>query len=154
MRTRVLWLVPLFFALHNLEEWLALQTFLPLLGRRAPLLADHLPSITQYGVALIVISILPFVFALLRQVYLLVITQAVVAINVVSHVVAALLFRGYTPGLLTAVAINLPFSLYFFRKLRESGTVRGGRVRRIVPIAILLHGPVLVGLLWWLGRSR
>lgn len=154
MRTWVWWLVPLLFALHNLEEWLALQTFLPRLMQEAPGFARHLPNVRQYGVALMIVTMIPLVFAILRQRFLLVVAQTVVAINVATHVVSAIVFRGYTPGVLTAVCLNLPFSIYFFRALRADGQVPAARMRRVIPIALLLHGPILIGLLWWLGLNH
>ena len=77
--------------------------------------------------------------------------QAVVALNVVSHLAAALVLRSYTPGLASAVTLNLPFSVYVFRRATSEGWF--GRRERwaLVPAALLVHGPGLI-LLFLLAR--
>ena len=54
---------------------------------------------------------------------------------------------GYAPGLVTALVLNLPFSLYLLRRaIREQWLSRPARWA-LVPGAILLHGPLLAALL-------
>jgi hypothetical protein len=45
--------------------------------------------------------------------------QAVMAVNVLTHVGAAALLGGYAPGLLTAVLVEAPVSVILFRRLRR-----------------------------------
>ena len=41
-------------------------------------------------------------------------------LNVLAHLLSAtMLTRGYAPGLATALLVNLPFSLYLFRRARR-----------------------------------
>ena len=48
-------------------------------------------------------------------------------LNVLWHVAtAALVFNGYAPGLLTAILINLPFSVYLLRRAASERWVSRG----------------------------
>jgi len=74
--------------------------------------------------------------------------QAVVLLNVVAHVATAvLLTRGYTPGLATAVVVNLPFSLYLLRRAERERWLGRGALVALAPAALAVHGPLLLALL-------
>ena len=80
--------------------------------------------------------------------WLLLLIQSAVLLNAVWHVaIAFVLFGGYAPGLVTAVVLNLPFSIHLLRRaFREQWLSRPARWA-LVPGAILLHGPLLAALL-------
>ena len=81
--------------------------------------------------------------------WLLISIEAALALNVVAHVVtAAVVFRGYGPGVITAVAVNAPFAIYFFRRVSYEQWVTPRALWATMPMALLLHGPVLIGGLW------
>jgi hypothetical protein len=71
-----------------------------------------------------------------------------VLLNAIWHLaIAVVLFRGYAPGLATALLLNLPFSLHLLgRAVREQWLSRPARWA-LVPGAVLLHGPLLAALL-------
>jgi hypothetical protein len=107
--------VPSFLALHNLEEALTFPRYLPTsLGI----------SYSTLLVALLIATVVPFIVTIWAQVSssiaalrCVLLIQAVVALNVVWHVaVATTVFHGYVPGVVTAVLINLPFSVYLLRR--------------------------------------
>jgi Protein of unknown function with HXXEE motif len=133
-RRTVLWLIPLAFGLHNLEEALFFPQYLPLVLARVPaslrsriswLSVDEAWSVLSLALVLVTLTAVGVVtwatarpgsrlalrFALALTVGLL--------LNVAWHVIAALaLFGGYTPGLATAVLINLPLTLYVLHRAR------------------------------------
>lgn len=81
--------------------------------------------------------------------------EAVLALNVIAHVLSALVvFHGYSPGLATALLVNAPFATYCFRRARRERWVSTGALQATVPVALLLHGPILMGGLWLAGRAR
>ncbi len=67
--------------------------------------------------------------------------------NVLSHVGAASMVRGYSPGLVTAVLVNLPFSAYLIGRAAREPWLSRRRLLGASPISLLIHGPLLVGLL-------
>jgi hypothetical protein len=154
----VIWLVPLLLALHNAEEALFFPRYLPLVLARLPSTWQAIAgpiTLGQVWLALAVVTLLPFglaAWALARQspvaLWLLLLVQAAVLLNVFWHIAAAaLFFNGYAPGLVTAVAVNLPFSIYLLRRAAREEWV-GVRARwALLPGALALHGPALSGIL-------
>lgn len=156
----LLWLVPVFLLVHNLEEALVMPAFIEKRNSAVPgPLRDIIPSVNykQFLTVLIIITVIPFLIALVWRgrktgVYLLILFQVVMLINVFAHVMMALFLRGYAPGLLTALLINLPFSLYLLRRAVAEGWVSKRSVALMFPLGIIIHGPLLFGLMMLAGQ--
>jgi len=161
-RRALLWLVPLFIVLHNLEEMAFMPSLLAVLPGKIPAWATSWqpegffpPSYRQFLFMLLVVTLLPYAFALLGgakrergpRTFLLAGTQTVMLVNVLSHVGSMNLMNGYVPGLASALAINLPFSLFFFGAGLRQGWLKWGDFAYLLPIAVVLHGPGLLGLM-------
>ena len=111
-------------------------------------------------VALAVVSALAFLVALAtatwpqssHTLWAFLTLEAVLALNVIAHVMSALvIFHGYSPGLATALLVNAPFAMYCFRRAHRERWVSTAALRATVPAALLLHGPILMGGLWFAG---
>jgi hypothetical protein len=164
-RRTVAWLALALFTLHNAEEALAFRTYLPRMGTLLPERFARVATSLSYPVmlvALVVISVLAFLVALAaatrpqspRALWALLTLEAVIALNVIAHVLsAALIFHGYGPGLATAVLINAPFAIYCFRRARRERWASTSALWATVPAALFLHGPILVGGLFLAGRA-
>jgi hypothetical protein len=83
---------------------------------------------------------------------LLLLLQSVMLVNVVSHVGSALFLRGYAPGLVTALALDLPFSIYILRRAIGDGWISRRTLVLFGMGAVLIHGPGILGLMWLAGR--
>ena len=156
---QVLWLVPTLLAVHNAEEALFFPRYLPLVLARLPAgwQAVAAPLTTgQVWSALAVVTGVAFAVAWWADrrpdsraaLWLLLLIQSAVLLNAIWHAaIAVVLFGGYAPGLVTALLLNLPFSLYLLRRaVREQWLSRPARWA-LVPGAVLLHGPLLAALL-------
>ncbi len=156
----LLWLVPVFLLIHNLEEALVMPAFIEKRNSAVPgPLRDIIPSVNyrQFLIALAIITIVPFLIALVWSgrkvgVYLLILFQVVMLINVFAHVMMAMFLGGYAPGLVTAIFINLPFSLYLLKRAVAEGWVSKRSVALMFPLGILIHGPLLFGLMMLAGQ--
>jgi hypothetical protein len=160
------WLVTVFFMLHNAEEALAFRTYLPRMGALLPERFASLAATLSYPVMLVAlstVSVLAFLVALAAAtwphsrlaLWTLLALEAVVGLNVIAHVLSALLvFHGYGPGLVTALLINAPFAIYCFRRARRERWVSTAALGATIPAALILHGPILLGGLWLAVRSR
>ncbi|HEX8174841.1 MAG TPA: HXXEE domain-containing protein [Pyrinomonadaceae bacterium] len=154
-RKLLLWLVPVFLTIHNLEEALTMPAFIEKRNASVPGgLRQIIPPVTyrQFLTALIIITIIPYLVALVwlgREwaAYLLVGLQVVLLINVFAHSLMAISLGGYTPGLITALLINLPFSLYLLRRAVYERWMSKKAVAWMFPLGLLIHGPVLAGLM-------
>jgi len=163
-RRTVVWLVAVLFTLHNAEEALAFRVYLPRLAVLLPEPFASLVATLSYQVilmALAAVSILSLLVALAAAtwpqspltLWTLLTLEAVVGLNVIAHVLSALaVFPGYAPGLTTALLINAPFAIYCFRRVRRERWVSTTALASTVPVALILHGPILVGGLWLAGR--
>ena len=159
MEYRLLVLIPpAVLALHNTEEALTIPAALHFLRTRLPAWAPRWAEqigYTDYLAGLLIVTIVGLfvgAWASLRPQsraarWTLLLLQAVLLLNVFAHLGSAALLRGYSPGLATALLLNLPLSLYVFhRALREEWVSRSALLA-LVPAALVVHGPVLVGLL-------
>ena len=153
----MLWAVPAFLALHNVEEALTLRAAWPTLALRVPavarpVLATLAPA--SYMWALVVLTLLALGVAAWASRrpgpaanWWLAAIQATVALNVLSHLGAVVMLRGYAPGIVSALLVNAPFSAYFFRRAVAERWLAPGAMLATVPAAFLLHGPGLLALL-------
>lgn len=118
---RLLWLVPVFFLLHNLEE----APFMESWSRTLPSKIHSAVSTRQFTIAVTFLTLAGFLLTYLgiRFLahpigYVLILgLQAILLFNAfVPHIAASIRFRRYSPGVVTAVLITLPFSYYLFRR--------------------------------------
>jgi hypothetical protein len=157
-RRTALLLVPVLVTIHNAEEALFMPAALRSLPGRVPAeFAGMIPSYPRFLVALGIVTAMAWAIWLFGRthrigVVLLLLLQTVMLVNVVSHVGAAILLRGYAPGLATALALNLPFSIHLLRCAVSEGWI----ARRTLPLlgigAVLVHGPGILGMMWIAGR--
>jgi hypothetical protein len=157
-RERLLWFVPAFLALHNLEEAVTMRAALPRIRESVPTMIHGFVSSLTYSQmlsALVVVTVLPLLVTMWAmrmpesetRLWIVLVIQAVVALNVASHVAMAVMLGGYGPGLATALAINLPFSVYLFRRVVRERWISRRALWSLFPAAVLIHGPGLIGLI-------
>lgn len=147
---------PIAVTLHNAEEAIWMPRWTDGHAMQFPV---HPPGAAEIIAALVVFTVAAFVVTYLsvrhgpESIWAYLTFGYIVAMlaNVfVPHVPAAFVFRGYAPGLVTAVLINLPvMSLLTFRMLRE-GWVHGWKVAVFGIGVPLILGGVIVA--WLAGR--
>jgi hypothetical protein len=117
----LLWLVPLFFMLHNLEE----APFMESWSKRLPLRIHPVVSRRQFVIAVTFLTLAGFVLTYFSLEYwakptgywIVLGIQAILLFNAfIPHIASTIRFRLYSPGVVTAVLITLPFSFYLFRR--------------------------------------
>jgi hypothetical protein len=157
-RRAVLYLIGVLVLLHNAEEAVAIERLWTLLRERVAAEAGITLSATPepMHLALLLATLLPVLIIAwaarqpdrpLRLWFALLI-QAVMFLNALAHIGTALvLFRGYAPGLLSAVVLNLPYSVFVYRKARQEQWLSRPASWLLLPGALLVHGPLLSGLL-------
>jgi hypothetical protein len=153
----IAWLALSLFIVHNAEEALAFRSYLPRIPTLLPEPFAKIATTLSYPVMLVALTIVS-IFALsialattvwpqsLRALWALLTLEAVLALNVIAHVLtAAVVFHGYSPGLATALLLNAPFATYCFWRAHREQWVSATALRVTVPAALILHGPILVG---------
>jgi len=114
---QLLWLVPVFFMIHNLEETLFMEKW----SKRFSLKLFQIQSTRQFVIAVSFLTAICFLLSYIGLEilekplgYMLVLEiQTALFVNAFfPHVGLAIRFREYNPGLFTALSITVPFSIY------------------------------------------
>lgn len=126
---QLIWLIPVFTAVHNLEEAPQMERWaaehLASLPQIPFLLEYFLPvSTTQFWLATLLIDFSVLFLSFLCSssppkgagIYLLSGIQAIMLLNSINHFFISALLLQYQPGVLTGILISLPFSIYFFKR--------------------------------------
>jgi Protein of unknown function with HXXEE motif len=151
----LIWFVPAAILLHHIEEGLALRRYtLRVLALLPEAVRAWTPRAGYVYGALVVATAIPTLLALLAHgragrswaTYGVLLVAAVMLVNVLWHLAAAVLLRGYAPGVVTAVAINMPVMSTVLRWARREGWLSAGGLWVYVAIGVMLHGSGLLAL--------
>ncbi len=66
-------------------------------------------------------------------------------LNTLLHLLQTLALRSYTLGVVTALLVSLPYSLYVFHRLRAENLVTARDLYRALGLGVVLHTPVVLG---------
>ena len=157
------WLGVVVIAAHNAEEALTaptwLQPRLPELQQRfgvAPLAVDA--ERLYVGLALVTLFTAGWVAlaspAAPRSlgVHSLIVLYAIFLLNaVIPHVAGSVLLGGYTPGVFSAVAMVVPYCLWYFKRALSEQWVGGTGLVAAIAVGAVLYAPVVWTLLGFGG---
>jgi hypothetical protein len=126
--SRAYFLLPFAFLFHNLEEALAMEAW------SKKMISPIQPTVTsrQFAVAALMITLIGFAVAgskfflksNRKYDFLMTAFAGMIFLNVFfPHLVGALAFGQYVPGVLTALFMNLPLTLYIFFANIRSGAL-------------------------------
>ena len=66
-------------------------------------------------------------------------------LNALLHLLQTLALRSYAPGVVTALLVSLPYSLYVFHRLRVEDLVTARDLYKALGLGVLLHTPAVLG---------
>jgi hypothetical protein len=107
---------------------------------------------TVFSTALFLVTLLGWIFWIIyiknkKLKILLYILQATIFLNFFSHLGNVIFTNHYQMGFLTAMLINLPFSIYLFYLAFKHKWLSKKNIFPIFVCAILFHGPLLFGIM-------
>ena len=162
----VIWLFPIIFIFHDLEEIITIEPFMIAhKNRKAPFVKLTLEMREKLGSTaaqlsisatwiLLIISFTTLMtaqfslngggFLLYTAILNLFILQAII------HIVQSIFFKGYTPGIITALCLLIPYSLIAYDRLFQSSLIDGQFIFVSLLISLVMIPVFLVGNL--LGR--
>ncbi len=150
----MLLLIPVFFTLHNLEEAGGVET---LTGTRL----QHIMYVTadQMLVAIILATLIGWALAIAcwsaprgsKRLQVLLAMQAIMALNILTHVGGSIMTASYIPGVITALLLELPLTILLFRQVRREEILSRRTIAITFVAALLAYGPT-VWLLLAFGR--
>jgi hypothetical protein len=146
--------IPLLITVHNAEEALGLPRALALLGERFGPMVEGLGLTRTHALwPLLVATLVPWlVWAISRArghgmpwLWILVLLQCLMLANAAWHLLSALGFGAYMPGLATALLLNLPFSIYLLLRVQRERWLPRHLLPGLLLVAALVHVlPVLI----------
>ena len=117
--------------IHNLEEFLTMSKWYESNVTRLPITAYiQVSTIRQlFPTAILITTLLLFLIPVLAiykkwDVRILGIGLGIFLVNAIQHTLATIVFWGYSPGVITAVIINLPLSVYMIRQLFKNNLLK------------------------------
>ena len=110
-------ILPFAFLLHNMEEAISMEDWI----EKSPMKISYYVTTNQFVVAVALFTVMGFIVVFVKKTYknkaqffiLIAGFSGMLLLNVFfPHLITALVFRMYVPGLITAVLINLPLTIY------------------------------------------
>lgn len=157
--SRLVWAVPLFIMIHNSEEALTMPRWLhehmPAVAQQYGLPLTHIPSPGELYLALAMGTAVPFLITFFAAMagprsfglYLLAGIQSVMLTNaIVPHLIATILLRAYTPGVITAVFVVIPFSIFWFRRILKCDFVAVRPLIFSIVLGAMAYGPIMMAI--------
>ncbi|QRG68902.1 HXXEE domain-containing protein [Brevibacillus choshinensis] len=160
--TSWIWLLLVVFVLHDLEELIVVESWLQknkgVVMKKAPRWFKGMiePSLTmttaQFAVAVtcifcvLALAVLLTICTWEQRTFLpfFLVCLHVLFLHTFTHIGQSLLLRSYTPGVVTAVALALPYSLYTYSCLFAEDVISWQLVGSTLPYVLLIV-PLLYG---------
>ncbi|WP_232695718.1 HXXEE domain-containing protein [Brevibacillus daliensis] len=154
----ILWLLPFIFALHNYEEYYGLfittepVSFLTdnFLGDLVGGLYDRdtfLVAIIFLSVSVALLVILEYLIRNRVTFELILLVTAILLVNGLSHIIQAIIFFTYVPGLITAVLLLIPYMSYLLYVWKKQGRINRNEMGRSLLKGAVFMVPIIVGIL-------
>ncbi|MGF9767876.1 HXXEE domain-containing protein [Bacillus albus] len=111
--TIMLWIIPLLFFIHNLEESFQMPQYL------ANQFSIHFITSQQFFIAISTLTIFVLLIVFLYQlnflssIYWIIFIQGAIFFNSIQHIILFFIYRSYNPGVISAAFI-FTFSIFFF----------------------------------------
>src|SRR5262245_42596464 len=142
------------FSLHNSEEWLLAPQMLEFMQSDAPgFLREIYSGITVPELQGVLLILTAFVLVLIAiaavfaaaaaSAFGMMVLAALLGLNAIFHIVMFIHTGIYLPGLVTAVLVSLPVAAALLVQARRQRWTPGPAFWAVVPVAVLVHGPVL-----------
>jgi hypothetical protein len=157
------WVLVPAIALHNFEEWL---TFRDYRGMSAPLsqllgMKATQPDWPATQFALMLVTLLPAAMIIscsigrqsARKDWAICWISGIFFANIfVPHIPATIAAGGYSPGIVTAILVNLPLSLLIFRAVRREGRLSVAQLT-LAMVAGLTTLPLAIAVAYFVAKA-
>ena len=153
---QLLWFIPVVLIIHNTEEALTMPRWveanLPMLREKIFPFQYINFSESQLYLSLVLVSIIPCILTALclrpplvkNRVAVLLVLQGIIFWNAfVPHLSGVVVLGMYNPGTVTAVFLNLPFSIYLFRQAAKEEMFTTKNLPKILFVALVLYLPAV-----------
>ena len=154
-KTKKYWIyLVIAWCIHNLEEALTMSNWLGINETKLPY-AKFIPISTMQQslpIALIIATLLLFLIPILviykkwdNRIFGVVL--GICLINAIGHILTTIVFEGYSPGVITAIILNLPLSVFIIRRLFKYNLLKNFSWVHIFAYGIIAFIP-LISAVW------
>jgi hypothetical protein len=156
--TTWIWLAPVVFLLHDAEELATIAPWLRAHAAQLPaILQLHTATVTTRGMATsVAVLLVALVLAAWhgarrarvgRRSWPFLVAAGALAGNALTHVGQAVYFRGYTPGLVTALILCAPYALLLARALGRAELLTRRAAVALLLVGVVIQAPIAVAAL-------
>jgi hypothetical protein len=160
----ILWLLPIIFLIHDSEELLTMPSWIAnhhneltqiaSINKSIAEIIHSLPTtVPQIAIAITLILLLFIVItagAFFSKgkgfwFYAYMCLLGVLFLHVFTHLAQTIIFAGYTPGVVAAIIVIIPGSLYIYNQLFKSGflTVKTAVISALIGFVLFVPGALL-----------
>ena len=140
---RALWLIPAAILVHNAEEYPKMVSYAK---RRCWEISE-----TQWRVALAIMTLAPTLMTAIsalapkesRRSRLALTIPFALSLNALDHLRQTIWYRDYSPGTATGIGINIPVSLYIYRRALREKRLSTGSLALIAGAGLVIFGVML-----------
>ena len=154
---RLIWATPLVFLIHDAEELATIAPFLQAHKSQLPAIVQSVADVTtsQFAVAVVVLFLVIVAAAAhgarraregALSIFFLLAAGMLVG-NAVTHLMQAVYFRGYSPGVLTALLLVLPYGFALGKALESANLANRRAWLTAVAAGVILQVPIVALLL-------
>jgi hypothetical protein len=154
----LMWILPLLASLHNLEELMTMGAFW-----RDNLWIQSLPFYNliqstdlQFAVSVTILTIIVVLITYFavknpqkgKLMDLFVLILLLIFVNAFIHLIQALLFISYVPGLITGLLLIVPYSLILICRIFQEELINKAGFILMLLLALILQIPLIITALW------
>ncbi|MEK3976663.1 HXXEE domain-containing protein [Psychrobacillus sp. FSL K6-1267] len=141
---KLLWMFPIVFLLHDVEEILTVEKFiLPL-----PFQVTEEEFALAFSLLWVIVTVGCLVTAANKRFlgmalssFLMLMVGGIFLANGIGHVLQGIFFQRYVPGLITAVILLIPFCVYSIRVLLITKMIKGKQLPLYIMLGFILQTP-------------
>ncbi|MFX3623226.1 MAG: HXXEE domain-containing protein [Ectobacillus sp.] len=145
----LIWLFPILYFIHDLEEILTVESFLE---KQAHLIPFRVTT-AQFTFAFALLWIVAFIgcYQASKQrtflgmdgtAFFSFLVPGILLANGIGHLLQAIFFRGYVPGILTSIFIIYPYAFLTLYYLLKNGVLTMRRFLFFFVLGFILQGPI------------
>ncbi|OOZ83458.1 hypothetical protein BHL35_00205 [Bacillus cereus] len=155
---KFVWILPIIFTLHNMEEYLFLPLMREVLDNKVGK-GFYEPNV--FLIAIVLLTVFVTIIVILYYFYktrllerLIMLALAIIFANGIMHTISSIIFLKYMPGVVTSVLLILPYSIWMISllKIREGLQLKKGLLFFIISW-ILMYPIIVLSLLTAKGIS-
>ncbi|RAK19090.1 uncharacterized protein with HXXEE motif [Anoxybacillus vitaminiphilus] len=149
---QILWLLPVVFAIHNIEELPFLQRWAnEFLDKRPFMFLVRLYEFKNLAIAMILLTLTASIIVWMEYkkrnrltLHLTVFCICLLLVNGVVHAGQFFVYRHYVPGLISAVLLMIPYMTYILYLFVQNNRIQTRGVMKYLVLSVIVMNPLIV----------